>query len=245
MFRKVFGVLGPLLFMIGCTGTSPTVTPPSVVYEADLYGTVDGQPFTGVFVGSAGSSHSFSIQSKTDVNVMTIQSCHRFMHFEDVIQTGWFQPNRGFTTSYDDAPGIEDTGYCVVRLGAFTKQVVNGVPVGQAYAIGLFHSAKYALPGENICNGADGGTTGSSICQTMNGLIERLRFKGQVITARPKPDGSGLVPQMCAVHQVDSNTWEYTMPVGECVVEFGEVAAPQRKYIHLARGFSNIQYRGN
>ena len=201
---------------------------------------MDGYDFQGVFVGSSGESHTFLINSKTDVNVMTIQSCHRYLHFEDVIQTGWFKANRGFQTSYTDAPGIEDTGYCVVRLGAFSKQV----GAGEAYGIGIFHSSQFNLPATNICNGASGQAEGTSICQSMAGLTERLRFTGQVITAKPSPDGSGIIPNMCKGKFIDATTFEYTVPTGECIIAFAEVAKPHRKYIHLARGFSKTIYRG-
>lgn len=241
MAKAILGAIFALFFA-SCAGVGVTSGPStSVIYEADLFGSVDGIPFQGVFVGQSQPSHTFVIQSKTDVNVMTIQSCHRYLHFEDVIKTGWFRANRGFQTSFDAAPEIETTGYCVIRLAAYSKQV----GAGEAYGIGIFKNEKFDLPAINICNGAEGQTSGSSVCQTMAGLVERLKFPGQVVTARPLPDGSGLIPQMCKGKLIDATTFEYEMPQGECIIAFGEVAKPHRHYIHLARGFTKTQYRGN
>lgn len=229
-----------LILLTGCAGLSTNSANTTTVYEADLYGSVDGYAFDGVFVAPEAKTHTFVIQSKTDVNVMTIQSCHRYLHFEDVIKTGWFRPNRGFQTSLEVAPGIEDTGYCVIRLSAYTKQV----GAGEAYGIGLFKNEMFNLPATNICNGAEGQTSGSSVCQSMYGLVERIKFPGQVVMARPLADGSGTIPNQCQGRMIDASTFEYTMPNGECIIAFGEVAKPHRKYIHLARGFSKSTYRG-
>lgn len=210
----------------------------------DLGGTLDGQPWDGVAVGSAATSHTIDIVSKTDVNFFRIISCHRYEMFEDVIRTGWFRPNRGYEYKYTQSPGIEDTGFCVLRLQAFSKAVdSNGAPIGSAFGLMLFHNGQFKLAAENICNGDDGQSTGTTICQSMNGLVQRLRFKTQVVTAPPAPD-SATYPKACVGHFIDAYTWEYAMPLGECVVVFGTTAQPQQFAIHLAYGFSNSQYRG-
>lgn len=240
MVKRLMGAIAPLLFLLGCTNQQASTVVSPVVYEADLFGTFDGYGFKGVGVGIPATSHDIKINSPTDVNVMTIQTCHRFEHYEDVIKTGWFQPNRGFEYIYNEAPGIEDNGTCILRLGAFSKEV----GAGEAYGILIFHNSKYNLPAENICNGVDGGANGTSICQTQSGLLERIKFSSEVTVARPKTDGTGLDGQ-CQGKFIDPTTFEYIMPLGECVIEFMEKNMPYRKYIHLARGFNKTQYRGN
>lgn len=232
------------LFFLGCTAGQSILTPepPAVVYDLDLSGTIDGVTWDGIAVGSASQYHDIKIESKTDVNYMRIVSCHRFEQYEDVIQTGWFHRNRGFEYQYNESPGIEDTGFCVLRLQAFTKELdSNDQPVGSAFGLMLFHNAKFALPGENICNGVDGGTTGTSICKSMSGLVERLKFKSQVVQANAPADG----PKPCQGKFIDGQTWEYQMPLGECVAIFMTTAKPHQFYIHLAYGFNKTQYRGD
>lgn len=240
MRASAIGVFAPLFFILACTGANlPSIAPP-VVYELDLSGSLDGAAWEGIAVGSADSKHDIRIESKTDVNYMTIQSCHRFEKYEDVIIDHWYRPKRGFEYSYTESPGIEDTGYCVLRLSAFSKQV----GAGEAYGLMLFHSPGFTLPGENICNGADGATAGTSICQSMTGLVQRLRFKEQVVTATKNSDGTSLKGQ-CSGAFIDATTFQYTMPVGECVAVFMSTAKPHRYYIHLAYGFTKTQYRGS
>lgn len=244
--RMVQGALVALvlLFLFGCGSIPVDINANAPVYRLDLYGTLDDAEWEGIAVGSAAKNHTIEINSKTDVNLMRIISCHRFESFPDAIETGWFQKNRGFEYEYNQAPGIEDTGFCVLRLQAFTKEIKSdGSPVGSAYGVMLFHNDKFTLPGENICNGADGGTAGTSICQSMNGLIQQLRFREMVISSDKPPEGTG-VPQPCEGKFIDAYTWQYKMPVGECVVIFASVSKPHKYYVHLSYGFNADQYRG-
>ncbi len=230
--------------LFGCASSINAILPQPSVYQLDLYGSLDGYPWDGIAVGSAAKTHTIQIISKTDVNYMRIISCHRFEGYPDAIQTGWFKTNRGFQYTFNESPGIEDTGYCLLRIQAFTKVVKSdGAPVGSAYGLMLFHNQKFNLPAENICNGADGQANGTSICQSMNGLIQRLRFKEQVITADTPLEGSG-VPLPCKGTFIDATTWQYKMPSGECMAVFASVSKPHKYYVHLAYGFDKDQYRG-
>lgn len=235
-----------ILFGAGCTGgVSLPSQPPPIVNDLDLHGTIDGVPWDGIAVGSAASTHDIKIESKVDVNYMRIISCHRFEQYADVIKTGWFQTNRGFEYQYRESPGVEDTGLCVLRLQAYTKDVdSDGNPVGSAFGLMLFHNQQFTLAGQNICNGADGAITGTSICKSMSGLVERLKFKSQVVVAHPFPDGSGL-PPACAGEFIDAQTWEYKMPAGECITVFMSTARPHEFAIHMAYGFNHSPYRGS
>lgn len=244
----VLSLAALLFFMLsvqGCTGAPADSKANATVYELDIYGTLDGVPFDGIAMGSNAKTHTIKIESKTDVNEMVIQSNARYLHFPDAIQTGWFKASRGFLYSYSEVPGIEDTGYSVLRLSAFSKEIKSdGSPVGAAYGLVLFHSEKFSLAGENICNTADGQTRGASICQNREGLTARLRFKTQVVVARPKSDGTGPVANQCQGTFVDAYTWQYQLPLGECVIEFMQTAKPHDKYVHLAYGHNRSQYRG-
>lgn len=243
----VVTVLYFMLFVSGCaTMGADGGSSGQTIYELDLYGTLDGAAFDGLSVGSNARSHVIQIISKTDVNEMVIQSNGRYKHFPDVIQTGWFKQNRGFEYHYDEIPGIEDTGYSVLRLSAFSKQTKgDGSPVGAAFGLILFHNDKYQLPAENICNGADTPTVGASICQNRAGLIARLKFDSQVVSARAKADGSGPIPGQCVGTFIDANTFEYLLPLTECVIEFMQTSPPHARHVHLAYGHNRSAYRGD
>lgn len=248
MLKKCLGAALLPLFISACAGGISgwglfPAAQPQTVYDLDLGGTIDGVPWEGTFVGSIATSHDITIQSKTDVNYFRVISCHRFQEFSDVIQTGWLRPNRGFEFTYDMASGIEDNGLCVLRLQAYSKQIdSDGNPVGSAFALGLFHNGSFTLPAENICNGADGGATGTSICKSMQGLEQRLKFSEQVIIANQQPQDSNLPPP-CQGKFIDANTFSYHLPAGECMIVFASTKAPHRMAVHLGFGFTKTQYR--
>jgi len=247
VFRKWLRALfAPFLFA-ACTGSGIALPSqaPAPIYALDLSGQIDGVAWDGLSIGSSAPTHDITIVSKTDVNEFRVISCHRFLKFEDVIQTGWFRPNRGYEFTLSLAPGIEDTGQCPIRLQAYSKQLdKDGNPVGSAFGILIFKNSHYTLPAENICNGADGGSTGTSVCQSMAGLVERVKFSEQVIAANPAniPDG---MPKPCQGKFIDAETFEYVMPTGECAIEFASTKAPHRFALHFAYGFNKIFYRGS
>lgn len=242
-----------LIFSTGCSSTgSATAAPATPKYELLLTGTIDGQKFEGVGVGSVAAHHSMSLESAIPVNYFTMDSCHRSIQFTDIIpETPWYQwwaDSRGFNWSYDEAPTIEDSGDCILRFCAFSKAV--GSPPASC-AIIDFKSAKYTLPGKNICNGAYGDATGTALCHTKVGLIERFQFPGPVIIApQQKPADATQAPywikDQCLGKFIDSNQtlFEYQMPENECVAIFMEVAKPHRRAKLTAIPYDAARYPG-
>jgi hypothetical protein len=213
-----------------------------------LGGSVDGNPYQGISVGSSTAHHDIVITSAISVNYFTVQSCHRSIQFADVINVGWFNNGKSFSWSYDQAPTIEDSGDCILRFCAFSK-TVGSPPV--ACSIVDFKSSKYQLPGENICNGADGYTTGTALCHTQVGLLERFRFDGPVIIAPQVVDPTGKtapywITNQCQGKFLDSeNTlFEYQVPENECSVIFMERAAPHRRAKLTVIPYDLSQYPG-
>jgi hypothetical protein len=242
-----------IVIMIGCT-TAPTVTAPAQPkYELTLSGTVDGVSFQGVAVGSSSTSHRMVVQSAVAVDYFTVQSCHRSLQFNNVITEPWYTwitgtNTQGFSWNYVEAPTIEDTGDCILRFCAFSKTI--GAPPS-ACAIVDFKSDRYQLPSENICNGADGVATGTSICHTQVGLLERVRFQGPVVIAPQVMDPSGKsapywISGQCVGKFIDAaNTlFEYQMPSSECSIVFMEVAKPHRRAKLTAIPYTQSLYYG-
>ena len=129
-----FLILILTLFLISCSNLPTNLIPiqQPQVWQLDLGGTIDSVRWEGVAVGSSAKAHTIDVVSKTDVNFFRVISCHRYEQFEDVIQTNWFQPKRGYEYIYEQAPGVEDTGWCILRLQAFSKQIdSNGNPILQ------------------------------------------------------------------------------------------------------------------
>jgi hypothetical protein len=244
-----------LYFVSGCSTTGVQGTAePKPRYELTLTGTLDGAPFQGIAVGSSNTSHSIQITSSVDINLFTAKTCHRSMKFEDVIQTNWITPKRSYSWSYAEAPTIEDTGNCLIKICAFSKEV-GAEP--SSCAMMDFKSDRYVLPGENICNGELGATTGTAICHTQVGLIERYRFKTPVMVAPNVVDSTvtlapntkatpSLIKNQCDGKFLDDNQtlFEYRVPASDCEVIFMERALPHREAKLTVIPYDMPQYSG-
>lgn len=252
MLKRILGAFVPLFFA-ACASTGTVSTAPvTPKYQLNLNGTIDGKEFQKVFVGSSASHHDIQIISAIPVNWFTVASCHRALQFSDVIPKDpwykWGSDSKSFTWPYDESPTIEDSGDCLLRFCAFSK-VVGAPPV--ACAIVDFKSSKYQLPGENICNGADGSTLGTALCHTQVGLLERFRFKGPVVVAPQKTDPAAKTAPYWITNQClgkflddEQTLFEYQVPSNECVIIFMEKAPPFRKAKLTVIPYDQAQYPG-
>lgn len=243
-----------VLILGGCATGAPSAPAPAAKYQLLLTGTIDGYPFQGVGVGSAAPSHSMMVQSNVAVDYFTVQSCHRSVQFNNIIQMPWYSwitngSTVGFTWTYTQAPTIEDNGDCILRFCAFSN-TVGAAPV--SCAIVDFKSPRYQLPGTNICNGVVGDTTGTAICHTQVGLIERFQFPGPVVAAPQVTDPTGKaapywINGQCQGKFLDaaSTLWEYTVPENECNAIFMEVAKPHRRAKLTVIPYDIPKYGGN
>lgn len=239
--------------LFGCSSLpAVSTTPPAPKYELTLGGNIDGAPaFTGIAVGSAATSHNITITSPIAVDYFTVESCHRDLQMNGVIKVPWYDwssDNKSFTWSYVEAPTIEDTGDCILRFCAFSK-VVGSPPA--ACAVVDFKSLRYALPSTNICNGASGGATGTAMCHTRTGLLERVQFAAPVLIAPQVTDPTGKnapywITNQCVGKFIDSaNTlFEYQVPSDECTIVFMELAKPHRKAKLTVIPYNTTIYQG-
>lgn len=237
---------------LGGSSGAPAIQAAKPKYELMLSGTIDDAPFTGIGVGSSAAHHDITISSAVPVNYFTMQSCHRSIQFSDVIPAkpwyDWSKDSKSFSFAYDLAPTIEDTGDCILRFCAYSK-TVGAPPV--ACAIVDFKAPKYQLPAENICNGADGKFSGTALCHTQFGLIERVRFPGPVVIAPQVTDPTGntapyWISGQCVGRFLDADQtlFEYQVPASECVVIFMEKAQPHRRAKLSVIPFDTAQYPG-
>lgn len=252
MKLKIWGAIVPLLFLFGCATTTTQAPTTQPKYQLTLTGTIDGYKFDGIGIGSPAAHHDMTIKSDIAVNYFTMQSCHRSIQFTDIIPEDpwyvWSKDSKSFSWTYDEAPTIEDSGDCLLRFCAYSK-TVGSAPV--ACAIVDFKNVKYSLPFENICNGADGMASGSALCHTQIGLIERVKFKSPVVIAPQIVDPTGKsapywISGQCVGKFLDvaQTLFEYQMPSDECVIIFMEKAQPHRRAKLTAIPYSTAIYPG-
>lgn len=234
---KVFLAL-VTLFLSGCadlqTAVESTPQNQSADFRYDLYGTVNGAAFNGVGVVPFSKTYSMNIISKVDVDLLRITSCHRDFSAESAIKLGWFDSKRGYNYVFNPSAGIEDVGSCLVRIGAYNKDKGQN-----AWGILDFESPDRTFPAQNLCDGKAAGSNGVSICQSKAGLIEKIVFP------LPAIQSAKVDPKCVMKKPADGMTWEYVLQPGECVMEFMELAAPNRLHRHTTIGYSDIEIRGN
>lgn len=220
------------LAMIGCAIPLVTESPdPNKIFKYDLKGTVNGVPFDGSGVIPWSDVYNFKIISRVDVDLFTVSSCHRDFSVESAISIGWFQKKRGYEYEYRPADGIENSGSCLVRIGAYNRD--KGA---SAWGIVDFETKEANLPAQNVCNGNSAQTNGVSVCQSRAGLIQRLVFPVAV-------HHSDNIEARCNLKSTDGKTWEYLMPQGECVIAFKELNG-SKIHRHTTVGYTDILIRG-
>lgn len=238
-------------YMLGCASSGSSIPSTSPKFELTLSGTLDGGEFTGIGMGDAKRKHLITISSRDDINYFIAQSCHRFEKREDVIDQDWFPNTKTWSYQFTEAPTLEDTGDCPLRICEYSKTV--GAPPVQCAVID-FQNPKYSLPAENICNGSDATNHGKSLCHTKVGLIERIRFAEAVGVADPLSAAEGadpkvkyLIKDQCEGHFIDeeSRIWQYVMPENECYVIFYQLAKPHALAKLTVIPFNTPLYKGN
>lgn len=219
----------------GCTKAPNLMSAQSsIVYQYDLSGKINGQSFSGVGVIPFAKLYDMRIESEDSVDLLTVTSCHRDFSAQAVIKQGWFNSKKGYDYVFSPAPGLEDSGSCLVRIGVYSSSVG-----GQSgWAVLDFENPDTTLPAENICNGSDVKVRGVSMCQSKAGLLQVLKFDVPVEVAVDK-----LEPRCAGQMSVDGSTWNYYMAQGECVLQFREISPPRRKHRHTTVGYNQTFIR--
>lgn len=240
LIAAYFGVLVFIMcafmsLLIGCSTIDVGPSPKDgVVYLYDLKGTVNGSAFDGVGVIPYAQVYDIKIESQVDVDLLEINSCGRNFHQESAITSGWFKPRRAFEYVYQPDPTIENYGSCLVRFRAYNKAQGQN-----AWGIVDFETPDASLPSQMFCNGSTSQTNGVSICQSKAGVIQKITFPVAVKQALATLD-----PQ-CKMTSTDGISWEYAMPIGECVMAFVEAGGSHRFHRHTTVAYTDYQIRGN
>lgn len=223
-----------VLSLTRCSSTATSQSPGSTsdtIYKYDISGTINGAPFNGVGVVPFASSYDVKIISPVNVDMLTITTCNRDVAIQGAISVGWFAANGGYDYQYNPDP-VENHGSCLLKLGAYNKAKGQN-----AWGIVDFETPDATLPAINICNGAIEHDNGVSICQARDGLKEEIVFQAPVMV------DTKALPAQCVPTTKDNLVWDYTMPLGECVVAFMEKIPPYAIHRHDEVGYNEVLIR--
>lgn len=191
-------------------------------YKRDMIMTVNGLTVEGSTVASKSQKYDISIESKGNLDLFVMTSCHkeetkeRAWNVKKTVRSGLFGwgkkkidlKNQVNFTYYPNK--LEAEGDCPLEFGGYDK---NGK---HSWGFLDFESNKYTLKADIECNGIERKNRTTSHCQARSGLIQRISFKENVILAENND---------CGIIQKDQKIIEFEMPSGKCVLVFSNVGA--------------------
>lgn len=199
----------------------------NMVYRRDAALKVNGVSADGTFVASRAPKYRIEISTKGNLDLLTITTCHREFSAEK-LRSGFFGKNR-FEYEFIPVEGIEDVGGCPLAIGGYEAEKGR-----HSWAFVDFETPEATLPARVLCNGTDRQSRGVSICQSREGLLERIAFDVPVEVS-PDP-GCPLPPS------IDKKLFEYPVNKGLCVYAF--LARDGRFHRLTTIGYEGIVIRG-
>lgn len=203
MFNFITALLAALLMSCAHDGQSPNAL--TKTYERNLSFTVNGVRASGTLVAEPAASYKIVIDLPNKAEVITITDCHRWLKFE---KSGWFNRTQ-HTYTYTPADGVETKGFCPLRIAAFDLDGQN--------AWGIIEFNNRDLPATLQCNGTTEYTNGVSLCQSHEGLEQRITFSEPVDYEPANLPGTEC-PKLISLQTMSG----YKIPLakGECVYVF-------------------------
>lgn len=207
-----------LLIIVGCSSAQGPLDT-NQIYKNDILMTVNGVKYQGTGVISKAQKYNILVETEEKMDLLTISSCHRDVTIENA--------KKAYTYSY--VPNeIEAQGSCTVRVGGYSKN-------SGKHSWGFLEFEEGPGLIVNLqCNGKlESLSNGVSVCQSHEGLIQRIIFEKPVAIAQ-----KSLIDS-CKPQTVDNKVWTYYMPKGECVINFFEVGG---KLVHRHTSIGYMSY---
>jgi len=210
---KALKVLLALAFTASCSSGNNDYSFDEI-YRKEVEMVVDNVRAKGVFVAPKRALYKLKFELPDKPNIVKLTTCHREETFKDV--------GKKLEYDYRPVPGLEDTGSCLLEMGAFDDE--------GAHLWGLIDFEDIeTLPAVVGCNGLTMDARGASICQSKAGLIQQISFKRTVraLTTQecPKPDTK------------DDLVFTYIIAQDKCLYLFSDGTSEHR---HTSFGYNEV-----
>lgn len=210
------------LFSLGCSTTNPVhKLDPAVIYKMDMNiinGQVSGE---GVIMVDLREKQDFVIETPGEIDLLKITTCHR----QEVVTA---QKKTVFRYSYLPS-AIEKDRRCHIRFEAYEK--------GGRHSFGMIDfKIESNLKAQVQCNGESKEAFGSAICQSWQGLTQKVEFESPVEIA--SSDSHCRIPM-----SRDTINWEFDIRRGECVYAFQELGGQGRLFKLTTVGYEEVAIR--
>lgn len=228
----LLAVGGAAFCLLSACASAPYMEADSkVFYKRDMKLNVNGFKGDGVLVVPKADKYSFDVKAKGDLDLFTMDTCHREETKEDVGE-GLFKDDKRAKFDYKPGNNIESSSACPVRLGGYER--ANG---RHSWAYIDFETDDAKLPALVKCNGNTYNSRGVTICQSKVGLIQEIIFPEETIV-NPAPGCEMPRP-------ADLKTYRFNMSARECVFNFMEKKKPNREHRLSTIGYEAVLLRKN
>ena len=184
--------------LVGFGSAPPQEADPAVYYKRDIKITFEKKTYQGTAILPDRDEYHIQFQSPGKMDLITISSCHREFHAEEV--------GTRFTYTYKPIKGIEDLPACPLQINGYERnrgRHTSGYVVFQRRGLSLDATLK--------CNGRERALEGVGVCQSREGLIQQIRFKVAV-----------SVQSNCEIKGQRDKKFEFAMPNRACQYLFKE-----------------------
>lgn len=218
------------LLLSSCASQGIQQLNPEIFYKRDMTLNVNGIKGEGTLVIPRYQYYNFDVIAHGDLDLFTLDTCHREIAVSDAGDHGIFGNKRhvNFNLALDE--GIETGSSCPVRMGGYEK--IKG---RHSWALVDFEDEEDTLPAEIKCNGVDYSSNGVTVCQSKEYLLQQIIFEVPVVVsptaACPMPDAP------------DKKTFTFPIAPKECVYAFTEIAQPHRTHRLTTLGYAAILLR--
>lgn len=214
--RKGLGFLSLTPFIFGCAmfGHMPSQDlKPEVFYQRDLKIKVGNLSFDGYGVAPEQIEYKLKLFPPADADYVLLETCNREVRAND--QGDEFEYN------YKPIIGLETKASCPMNITVLDEDQVH------SFGFLAFEDSAYKLSAYLKCNGDEGTVNAVSACQSKQNLKQRISFLEPVKASPEVGCDKG--------HWIDNQTYEYSMPYGQCVILFqGDSGA---SHIHFTIGY--------
>lgn len=185
---------------------------PAVYYKNDMCLKSRQGSFCGVGVLEQDENVRVRIDAFNKLDKFVLTTCHREID-TDKPDKGLFRENGVINLNLKQT--IEKNKACPFYFGAFNKKGKH------AWGIAVMKSDKYQLEATLNCNGDIEQITGVGICQSREGLIQKITFKEPVKITKPV-NGPAQRKADCPeiITSYNDKVVEFKMPNRECLYGF-------------------------
>lgn len=204
---------------VNCAGLQKEPDP-KVYYKRDLRLQVGDRVSRGTLTLPASSQYKIELKSPGKMDLLTISSCHREYQKEEV--------GYEHTWTYAPVAGLEDQAACPLQINGYDKNKGK-----HAFGYISFERLQNPLKAKIQCNGESFEANGVGICQSRQGLQQKISFESEVrVIAR----------DACNWHLPPGKEFVFSLQNRECQYLFKETQG-QKEFVLDTIGYEEILLR--